>query len=206
MPTITSIKPQKNKKRVNIYLDERFGFGIDLDNFVKIRLRVEQQLTDEEVSEIVRKAEFQKTFDKLLKFAALRPRSEKEFKVWLKKHKVHASLHEELFNRLKRLDFSNDRRFATWWVEQRTNFRPKPKRILNQELRIKGIKKELIDDVLEDIKIDEVAMAKRLLEKKKYMWKKDDLKARKKMSDFLLRRGFSWDLVNKVVKGLEVDE
>ena len=48
MPTITSIKPQRNQKRVNIYLDGKFGFGIDLENLVTLRLRVEQELTEEE--------------------------------------------------------------------------------------------------------------------------------------------------------------
>ena len=52
---------------------------------MKLGLKVEQELTEEEVEKIVKKAEFQKTLDKLLKFATLRPRSEKEIKDWLKK-------------------------------------------------------------------------------------------------------------------------
>ena len=73
MPIITSIKPQKNGKRVNIYLDEEFGFGLDLENFVKLGLKVEQKLSEDEVEEIVKKAEFQKVYDKILRFASLRP-------------------------------------------------------------------------------------------------------------------------------------
>ena len=42
MPIITAIKPQKNKKRVNIHLERKFGFGIELENFVKFGLKVEQ--------------------------------------------------------------------------------------------------------------------------------------------------------------------
>ena len=64
MPVITGIKQQKNKNRVNVYLDDEFGFGIDLDNFVLLHLKVDQELTDAEVEEIVKKAEFQKTWDK----------------------------------------------------------------------------------------------------------------------------------------------
>ena len=40
---------------------------------------------------------------------------------------------------------TNDLKFAKWWVEQRGNFRPKPKRILKIELTKKGIVKEIID-------------------------------------------------------------
>ena len=148
MPTITAIKPQRNKKRVNIYLDNRFGFGLDLDNFVKLGLRVEQELSEEEIEDIVRKSEFQKTSDKLLKFATLRPRSKKEITDWLKRKKVHESLHKGLFNRLKRLELVDDMKFAQWWVGQRSQFKPRGKRALEAELRKKGIKKEVIGSAI----------------------------------------------------------
>ena len=74
MPAITSIKPQKNGKRVNIYLDGEYGFGLDLENFVKLGLKVEQEFTDEEIEKIIKKAEFQKVYDKILRFGSLRPR------------------------------------------------------------------------------------------------------------------------------------
>ncbi|KKP23347.1 MAG: Regulatory protein RecX [Candidatus Woesebacteria bacterium GW2011_GWC1_30_29] len=103
MPTITAFKPQKNQKRVNIYIDGEFGFGLDLENFLKLGLKLNQELTTLEIEEIIKKAEFQKTFDKLLRFVIVRPRSEKEIKDYLKRKKVHESLNEELFNRLNRL-------------------------------------------------------------------------------------------------------
>src|SRR3990167_6032933 len=131
MPIITSIKQQRNKNRVNVYLDDKFGFGIDLDNFVLLHLKVDQELTDKEVEEIVKKAEFQKTLDKLLRFATLRPRSKKEIKDYFKRKKVHESLYEELFNRLNRLELIDDEEFAKWWVDQRQNFKPKAVRVLN---------------------------------------------------------------------------
>lgn len=201
MSTITSIKPQKNQKRVNVYLDGKFAFGLDLETYVKLGLKVEQELMEKEVAEIVRKAEFQKVYDKILKFAALRPRSKKEFKAWLQRKKVHQTLHQELFNRLKRLDFIDDERFATWWVEQRLNFRPRSERIMNYELRSKGVEKGIINKVLSEAKIDELKIAKELTEKKKYRWRNlDDFEARKKISDFLARKGFGWDVIREVVK------
>lgn len=82
MPIITAIKPQKKKNRVNIYLDGKYAFGLDLENFVKLGLKVEQELSEKGVSEIVQKAEFKKTLDKLLRYATLRPRSRKEIVIW----------------------------------------------------------------------------------------------------------------------------
>ena len=200
MPLLTAIKPQKNKKRVNIYLDNKFGFGLDLENFVKLGLKVEQEISEEEIGEIVKKAEFQKTLDKLLKFATVRLRSEKEIRVWFKRKKVHESIHKELFNRLKRLELVDDAKFAQWWLGQRSQFKPRGKRALQAELRMKGIKKEVIESALSSLKIDEGKIAKELLIKKEYKWRNlPKREARQKMGQFLSRKGFSWEIIEKVL-------
>jgi len=205
MPVITGIRQQKNKNRVNVYLDDEFGFGIDLDNFVLLHLKVDQELTEKEIEEIVKKAEYQKTLDKLLRFMMVRPRSKKEVRDYFKRKKVHESMHEKLFEKLKHLELLDDVKFAKWWVEQRANFKPKPKRILIQELRIKGIEKGIVDEVLGEEVVDEEKMAGELLDKKMYKWK--NLPAREvkqKMSQYLAGKGFSWDVIEKVVDmGLE---
>lgn len=200
MPIITSIKQQKNKNRVNVYLDDKFGFGIDLDNFVILHLKLNQELTDEEVAEIVKKAEYQKTLDKLLRFAIIRPRSEKEIADYFKRKLVHESMHEKLLEKLKYLELLDDAKFAKWWVEQRLAFRPKSQRIMNYELRMKGIKPDIIQKILDEIPIDEEKMAKDLLAKKMYKWKNlEPREARQKMSQYLAGKGFSWDTIEKTV-------
>ena len=203
MSVITAIRPQKNNKRVNIYLNGKFSFGLDLESFMKLGLKVEDELTGAQVEKIVREAEFQKVYDKILRFAALRPRSKKEFKDWFRKHKVHKSLHKNLFERLKRLEFLDDKKFAVWWVEQRTSFKPKGKMALKFELIQKGIDRKVIQEVLSQVRIDEKKMATKILEKKAYKWKNlQGFDKRKKMADYLGRRGFDWNTINKVLKDL----
>jgi regulatory protein len=200
VPVITSIKQQKKKDRVNVYLDDKFGFGIDLTNFVLLHLKVNQELTEKEVEEIVRKAEFQKTLDKLFRFAMVRPRSEKEIKDYFRRKKVHESMHENLFEKLRHFELLDDAKFAKWWVDQRANFKPKPKRILIQELRIKGIDKGIIDEVLGEEVVDEEKMARDLLEKKAYKWKGLEPRLRRqKISQYLAGKGFGWNVIEKVV-------
>ena len=201
MPTVTLIKPQKNGKRLNIYLDDKFGFGIDLENFVTLGLKVEQELTEVEVKEIVEKAEFKKVYDKLLRFAMLRPRSEKEIKDWLKRKKVHTTLHKKLFKKLIKLDLVDDSLFAAWWVGQRASFKPRAKRVLAYELRLKGIDKKIIDQVLAETSVDEKKIAMSELRRREYKWASlKGLEKKKKMGEFLARKGFSWDVIKKAIE------
>lgn len=200
MPIITSIKQQKNKNRVNVYLDDEFGFGIDLDNFALLNLRVDQEYTQEEIEKIIKRAEFQKTYDKLLRFAMVRPRSEKEITDYFRRKKVHESMHEEMLKKLKHLDLLNNLEFAKWWIDQRIQFKSKSKRIIIQELRMKGISQNDIDDAFGETVIDEEKMARDLIEKRAYKWKGLEPRvARQKMSQYLAGKGFGWDVIATVM-------
>jgi regulatory protein len=200
MPEITSIKPQKNGKRVNIYLDDKFGFGIDLESYVVLGLKVGKIYSDEEINNIIKKAQFQKTLDKLLRFATLRPRSEREIKDWFRRKEVHESLNDELFKRLKHLELLDDQKFTKWWIDQRISFKPRGIKALKYELFQKGIDKEIINKVLEDSEIDEVKIAKGLLERNSYKWRNlKGFEERQKKSQFLAGKGISWDSIKKLV-------
>lgn len=201
MPTVTLLKPQKNGKRINVYLDGVFGFGIDLDNLVLSHIKIGTELTDEEVQKIVRKAEFQKTLDKLLRFATMRPRSEKEIDEYLKRKKVHESMWQDLFEKLKHFELLDDAKFAKWWVDQRLAFKKISSKVLKLELLRKGIKKETIENVLEETPIDEKKMAMELLQKRAYKWEKLDPKtARQKKFQYLAGKGFDWEVITEILK------
>jgi len=200
VPIITALKPQRNKKRVNVYLDDKFSFGIDLENLVKLDLKIGKEYSEKEIKEIIKKAEFQKTYDKIIRYSTLRPRSKREVEMWLRKYKVHESLHEELFNKLKRLELLDDAKFAKWWVDQRMAFRPRGKRALTAELRQKGVDQETIKEVLVKIEIDETKVAKDLLKKYQYKWEKLPKSERKrKISSYLARKGFGWETIKQTV-------
>ncbi len=200
MPTITSIKLQRIKKRVNIYLDGRFGFGLDLENFVRLGLKAGNVLSDEDVVRILKKGEYQKALDWLLLFVSLRPRSEKEVNDWMARKKVADDLKSTLVEKLKHLDLLDDEKFARWWIEQRLAFKNKSIKDLYYELAGKGIGKEIINKVLNSAEIDEEKSARILLDKKGYRWRGlGKLERRKRISKFLARKGFKWDVIKKVI-------
>lgn len=206
MPEVTLLKPQKNGKRVNVYLDGVFGFGIDLDNLVLSHIKIGTVLSNEEVEKIVRKAEFQKSLDKLLKFAMLRPRSEKEIDDYLKRKKVHESMWEDLFEKLEHFELLDDAKFAKWWVDQRLAFKKISAKVLKLELFKKGIKKEIVNDVLNETPINEEKMAKDLLEKRSYRWEGLEPRvAKQKKFQYLAGKGFDFEVVKKILSS-EVDE
>ncbi len=201
MPVITELKPQKSKKRVNIYIDGEFSFGVDLDNLLRYGLKEGKELMQEQLEEVIKKAEFQKVFDKIVAYGSLRPRSEKEYRDWLRKYKVHESLYEELFDKLRRLELMDDVKFAKWWVGQRNEFKPRSKSALTFELMKKGIARDVIKEALSDVEVGEVSLARDLVLRKKRVWEKLEGLARKqKIQMILASKGFGWNVVKKVIE------
>ncbi len=200
MSIITSVTAQKNQKRVNIFLDGEYSFSLDLDNFGQLGLKVGRELNQEEINEIIKKSELQKALDKTLNFAMRRPRSNKEIKDYFRRNEIDISIHQNIIDRLIRLELLDDQKFAKWWVEQRLQFKNKSKKDITFELKQKGIDSQTIKNILDDSEIDELKIAKELIKKRSYKWQKYDEKIRKqKISQYLAGKGFNWDIINNVV-------
>jgi regulatory protein len=82
-------------------------------------------------------------------------------------------------------------------------FKPRGKKLLKQELWKKGIKKEIIEQVTEELCQDEDKSALELLEKIKKRYKDLEPKvAKRRVFSFLLRRGFSYEVTRQVLAQL----
>ena len=199
MAKITRIKAQKNERRVNIYLNERFAFGLPAETLVKAGLKVGQDITTKEIEDLIFKNEFQKLLNKTLRLISARPRSEKEIIDYLKRKKTDPKLIDEVVDKLKSLGQLDDYAFAVWWVEQRVTFRPKGKIALLMELRQKGVEREIGEKIIAE-KVDELPLARRAVERKLKIYKNfPPLEFRQKITGFLARRGFSWGTVKEVI-------
>lgn len=167
---------------------------------MKLGLKENQSLEDQEIEKIVRQDQFQKIYDSLLKYCTLRPRSKKEVNFWIRRKKVHESLTDDLIRKLKRLKLIDDESFARWWIEQRTSFKPRGKRALKFELRQKGIGTITIDKVLSEANLNEEKLARGLIARKSYLFSKySGREARQKKSQYLARKGFDWEIIEKAL-------
>jgi len=147
------------------------------------------------------KDKFQKLLDKVYRFLSLRPRSEKEITDYLRKREAPPNFAQKIFKILREQNLINDVTFANWWIEQRTNFRPKGKIALKAELKQKGINDKIIEEALSQV--DELKLAKKVISKKiKIYGKLPPKEFQQKISTFLSYRGFSWPTTKKVLDSL----
>jgi regulatory protein len=195
---ITALKVQKrNSHRINVYLDDEFAFG--LSRYAAAWLQVGQQLSPEKIKELQEVDKQEVAYQRALNYISYRPRSEAEVRKNLEKHDTPEEVVEEVLELLRRSELVDDTKFAQTWVENRSAFRPRGKRALAAELRQKGIGDETIDEALVALNEDNLAYQAALKQTRKYEsleWQD----FRQKMSAFLARRGFGYEVVKPVVE------
>jgi len=209
VPTITRLIQQKKQKRVNVYLDGKFAFGVTLESTLENHLKVGMELSTQKIEELRGKDYTDKIYVRLLSFASRRSHSKKEFEQWFRKKNVDPNIQDPLLARLSKVGLLNEEEFARWWVEQRVTFRSMPPKMLKMELRSKGIKDEIIEQVLQENEApSEVELARKVLKKRfgKIPQNIRDLKEKKRIYDFLLRRGFSYSVIKDVLAGDSLEE
>ena len=147
---------------------------------------------------------YEKLVNAALRFVSFRPRSERELIDFLTKKLakwkvVGEELIKKVVERMRDLGYVDDHAFVSWWLTQRSTFRPKGKRALVGELMKKGIPK----DIIERETFDEYESAKRAIQKKIVVWAKlPIIEQKKKLYTFLAQRGFSSETISRIIDGL----
>ena len=196
--TITTLKVQKrNPKRVNVYLDGHYAFGLAAIEAAK--LRRDQVLSDEDIERLKKRDSFEKARDRALHFLSYRPRSEAEVRRYLQGKAVSPAVEEEVVERLTRAKLLDDLAFARYWVENRERFKPRGLRMLRYELRQKGVDAKIIAQSLADLDEEESAY-RAATQRGRRLAHLDQASFRQKLSAYLLRRGFPYGVVNPTVE------
>lgn len=195
---ITALRIQeRNKERVSVFVDGEYAFSIPL--IEAARLTKGHPITDEQIAQLQAIDERQKAFDSAVRFLGQRPRSQHEIRQKLREKAFEDTIIDEVLSRLATLGYVNDEDFARYWVRNREEFRPRSPRALQAELREKGIAREIIDEVIEDV--DPVVSARQAAQKKLRSLRGVDAQTfRRRLGDYLARRGFTYDTINTVIE------
>lgn len=196
--TITAITVQKNNpKRVNLYLDGEFAFG--LSRITAAWLSVGQEMTSEIISLLKSEDEFEVAYQKSINYISYQPRTEQEVRQKLESKSYSDDVIDITIGKLLTIGLIDDQKFAKDWVDNRFEFRPRSKRALSYELRRRGIQADSIEAAIEDV--DDSLMAYKAASKQAHKYKACDWgEYRKKMLGFLSRRGFSFEICAHTIK------
>ncbi|WP_088008249.1 recombination regulator RecX [Indiicoccus explosivorum] len=209
MPIITKISQQKNnKERFNIFLDEKFAFGVDEAILVRYGLTKGKELDQWTIEEMVFDDQVSKAFNKALTYLSFRMRSEGEVRKKLRDAEYGDAVVDEAVKKLYKLNFLDDKAFSEALLNTQVRTAKKGPRAIQQDLRQKGVDKAVTQEVLGEYTEEEQlktagALAGKIAKRESG---KTPAQIRQKINDALLRKGFSYSIISPVIEALDLEK
>ena len=201
---ITELKQGvKNPNRVNVFVDGKYEFSLDVAQVVDFKIKVGMEISPEQLLEFKKASEFGKLYQRALEKALTRPHSEREMRDYLCRKIYEKKLDKEyidrIIGRLIEKKYLSDFEFAKWYVENRFVKKGVSLKRLKMELMKKGVAAEIIDEVLDSSERNDEEEILKIIAKKRAKY--DD----EKLVQYLCRQGFSYQLVNELVQSYGKD-
>ena len=201
---VTAIQKQRREGRINLYLDGRFALGLTLDALAAAGLRIGDEIDDDTLRSLRRNAAGTDTVAAAMRLLSYRPRSESELRQRLARRGAPADLVDGAISRLRELGLVDGTAFARTWVESRSRLSPRSRRLLRRELQAKGIDGEAAREALGQLDDEDTAL--RAAERRATAMRELPYpEFRRRLGDFLRRRGFDSATVRRTVERLWQD-
>ena len=219
--TITKLTPgMRDKNRVNVFLDGRFAFSLDITQVVEYSVKVGQKINDERLAQLRKASEFGKLYQRTLEWTITRPHSIREARDYLRRRQykrkqlnrqrakdekkplpeIEDEVAQLVIDRLIEKKYLNDQKFAELYVENRYLRKGISQKRLKMEMLQKGVSPEIATAALEKIPRPEDEEILKVIAKK-----------RRKYNDFqlvgyLVRQGFNFQKAKEAVEASKQDD
>ncbi|MEM1055582.1 MAG: RecX family transcriptional regulator [Bacteroidota bacterium] len=202
--TVTSVKAQAtDPNRVSVFLDGRFAFGLAADVAVAEGVRKGLRLTPEAQVALLQKEEVIRARQAALDYVSRGGKTTEEVRRSLSRRGFSDTASADAIAQMERYGYLDDVAYASAFARGRAASRGHGPQRLRADLIKKGVPREAIERALDELDTDDLAdSAHRLaLQRWRALSREADLRKRKKKTtDFLLRRGFSFDQVREAVE------
>ncbi len=203
---ITDLQYQKNKKRINVYIDNEFAFGIDEELKFRYSLHLDDEISQEFIDEVIKAEEQLKVNNYAFRLLSFRQRSEKEIHMALKRKGYNEENISHTIDYLKQNKYIDDEYFTKSFIADKQNLNGYGSQKIKYELIKKGISKETIEKHLIKDNQEEYELALQVASKKLNSYKDQDKNSTwNKLGGFLQRKGYSFDIISKVLRTLLED-
>ncbi len=204
----------RDPNRVNVFLDTKFAFSLDVTQVVDFNLKVGKQINKKELKELQRASEFGKMYQRTLEWVLTRPHSIRETQNYLRRRQIkrrqtnrmrerdglrpfpefNDEIIELVMERLIEKKYLNDQKFAEYFVENRYVRKGISQKRLRRELTKKGVSREIAEKALAKIPRDEDEEVMKIIKKKRCKY--DD----HRLLGYLVRQGFPFQTAKEALE------
>lgn len=187
--------------KVKVYLDGQFAFSLEPVVALEAGLRPKRELSADQQKELEYANKLRLALSAAERLISFRPRSEAELRQNLVRKGFANDVIMQALDRLRQSGLIDDVAFARYWAENRAAFRPRGQRLVQSELRHKGVALEVAQDATAEMDDAESAYVAGL-KKARLLHGCDYNEFSRKLGEYLRRRGYGYDAVRFSIKRL----
>ena len=202
---VTAITQQKkDETRYNVFIDGEYAFALPMQDILYFKLKEGREVPEETVEYIQNSLIYIKAQDTALHYIGYKMRTVKEIRMKLEEKEFSEEVIEKVITFLQKYGYADDREYCRKYIKEKLRMKPKSGYALKIELKQRGISSRVIDEVMAETEVDEEGDAFRWLERKsRGIWPPQDDKQKKKLYDFLLRKGYSYDIIGEAFRQMD---
>ncbi|NBK78970.1 regulatory protein RecX [bacterium D16-76] len=197
---LTAAEPRRHRL-TQLYIDGEEAVKIDTETFLRWGLKPGDEITDEELRELLQESDARRAQEKALYLLGHRAHSKKELTEKIARTAASQEAARAAADRMEELGLLDDGEYARRYAQELfTRKRWGPMRV-KQELRLKGIAPEIIEELLEEYGDGDAALEnmRALLEKKYPGWAEEE-KVRRRAFAALQRMGYPYGDIRRAME------
>lgn len=202
--TVSAVEPQvRDLSRVNVFIEGQFVIGLAAELAAELQIHPGRRLTEEDLQNLAKQDRFGRALLVAIRFASHTPRTAGEVERRLQRAGVETDLQARVLTRLADMKLLDDRRYLGAYLESRIRNQGYGPRRVREELVRRGMARDTVEAALASF-LGETSVLQVAEEQARRRWSKlsgegDARKARRKLFDFLIRRGFSSETAREAV-------
>lgn len=186
--------------KIHISIDGEYALTVDEMYFASLYLKDGQEISEQEYDELEKTVNIRRAYNCAVSLLSRRDHSKKELMRKLKE-KGYSKGAEAAVEKLANSGYVDDERFCRLYASELIRLKGYGRKRVEQELYLKGVDREIISGVLDEISFDTDRLSDII--KRKYLAKMTDEKGRQKAFNALLRLGYSYSEIRDALENMQ---
>ena len=206
MPLVTAVTPSPRREgRFDILVDGKSAGTLSLDAIERLQLHVGTEYGERLAESVAVEAARLRTFDRALDMLAFRGRATRELRTALLRKGEDAANVDHSIQRLTAMGLLDDASYARQYAHAKIVGPGFSRRRLQAELAKRGVARDVADEAIADALAEDDVDSDAILElvaarKLRSLEKEDAPTRRRRLYEFLARRGYDSDDIRRVMK------
>lgn len=199
-------KTKKAEGMLRVFLDETYAFSLPEDEYVRLHMYEREEMSEEDLDRIRTSIVARAARETAVRMLVAKDRSGAELATRLVDKGYDRDIVDMAIAELETIGYVNDRRYIQKYVSEKLSAKSLSRKAIRYELEAKGIDTLLIGEVLDECDVDEEEVAMRAVRKKFGKYDATSPDVAKKLTAFLLHRGYTHAIVRSVLSRMKQEQ